>query len=72
MSLNHIIESWRDEEYRENLDGMLRAQLPVNPAGEVELADAVLAGIDGALPMPPTVSEAYGCTGTIISFVLGC
>jgi mersacidin/lichenicidin family type 2 lantibiotic len=47
MSLNHIIESWRDEEYRESLDAETRSLLPANPAGEIELTDEELADIDG-------------------------
>ena len=48
MSLNHIIEAWRDEEYRESLNAETRSLLPENPAGEIELTDAELAGADGA------------------------
>jgi mersacidin/lichenicidin family type 2 lantibiotic len=47
MSLNHIIESWRDEEYRESLDAETRTLLPTNPAGELELSDMELADVDG-------------------------
>ena len=63
MSLNHIIESWRDEEYRESLDSETRSLLPVNPAGEIELLEADLVGVDGGLAMmpPTTVSEVYNC-----------
>lgn len=49
MSLNHIIDAWRDEEYRETLDAESRALLPANPAGEIELTDAELADVDGGL-----------------------
>lgn len=47
MSLNHIIESWRDEEYRESLNNETRSLLPTNPAGEIELTEAELTDIDG-------------------------
>jgi mersacidin/lichenicidin family type 2 lantibiotic len=47
MSLNHIIESWRDDEYRESLDAETRSLLPENPAGEIELTDEELATLDG-------------------------
>lgn len=47
MSLNHIIEAWRDEEYRESLDAETRSLLPENPAGEIELTGAELADIAG-------------------------
>lgn len=47
MSLNHIIEAWRDEEYRETLDSEARSLLPENPAGELELTEADLAEVGG-------------------------
>ena len=34
-----IVRAWKDEEYRESLSPFLRAQLPDNPAGIVELSD---------------------------------
>jgi mersacidin/lichenicidin family type 2 lantibiotic len=49
MSLNHIIESWRDEEYRESLDAETRSLLPASPAGEIELTDAELSDVDGGM-----------------------
>lgn len=47
MSLNHIIDAWRDEEYRESLDAETRSLLPENPAGEIELLEAELAEMCG-------------------------
>jgi mersacidin/lichenicidin family type 2 lantibiotic len=69
MSLNHIIESWRDEEYRESLDAETRSLLPENPAGEIELTDEELAGLDGAeqsvsVSVTITVSVTYTWTWT--------
>jgi len=49
MSLNHIIESWRDKEYRESLSAETRALLPESPAGEIELSDAELSEVDGGM-----------------------
>jgi mersacidin/lichenicidin family type 2 lantibiotic len=49
MSLNHIIESWRDDEYRESLDAETRSLLPASPAGEIELTDAELSDVDGGM-----------------------
>lgn len=49
MNLKHVIESWRDEEYRENLDAESRVLLPENPAGEIELSEADLADVDGGV-----------------------
>jgi mersacidin/lichenicidin family type 2 lantibiotic len=67
MSLNHIIESWRDDEYRESLDAETRSLLPANPAGELELSDEELAALDGAeqsvsLSVTITVSLTYTWT----------
>jgi mersacidin/lichenicidin family type 2 lantibiotic len=49
MSLKHIIESWRDEEYRENLDAETRSLLPGSPAGEIELNEVDLAEANGGI-----------------------
>ena len=63
MNLNHIIDAWRDEEYRESLDSETRALLPENPAGEIELTDAELADVDGG-----TVLSVI--TGMIVSAII--
>lgn len=47
MNLKHIIQAWRDEEYRESLDAETRAHLPENPAGEIELTEFDLADANG-------------------------
>lgn len=65
MSLKHIIESWRDAEYRESLDDEARSLLPESPAGEIELSEAKLAGIDGGADI--TWSMSVSC-----SLTLGC
>lgn len=49
MGLKHIIESWRDEEYRGSLNAESRVLLPENPAGEIELSEADLANVDGGV-----------------------
>jgi mersacidin/lichenicidin family type 2 lantibiotic len=67
MSLNHIIESWRDDEYRESLDSETRSLLPENPAGEIELTDEELADLDGGLlsaTISITVTVTYTWTWT--------
>ena len=67
MSLNHIIESWRDDEYRESLDAETRSLLPENPAGEIELSDEELADLDGGLlsaTISITVTVTYSWTWT--------
>jgi len=59
MSLNHIIESWRDEEYRESLNDETRSLLPESPAGEVELTEADLADVDGGTSITVTVTYTW-------------
>jgi mersacidin/lichenicidin family type 2 lantibiotic len=44
-----VIRAWKDDVYRESLTAQQRAQLPGNPAGAIELTEAELAGVDGAL-----------------------
>jgi len=65
MSLNHIIESWRDEEYRESLNAETRSLLPESPAGEVELSEADLAEVDGGTGITWTITITITITWTI-------
>jgi mersacidin/lichenicidin family type 2 lantibiotic len=64
MSLKHIIESWRDEEYRESLDAETRVLLPESPAGEIELNDADLTGVDGGTSITVTLTFTLSVTIT--------
>jgi mersacidin/lichenicidin family type 2 lantibiotic len=64
MNLNHVIESWRDEEYRESLNDETRSLLPESPAGEVELSEADLASVDGGTTVTISVSWSYSWTHT--------
>jgi len=72
MSLNHIIESWRDEEYRESLDAETRSLLPENPAGELELSDAELADVDGgAISLTiPTFTWTYSTVSITVTAMI--
>ena len=47
MSIERIINAWRDSEYRENLTEEEQALLPENPAGSIALNDVDLANIAG-------------------------
>jgi mersacidin/lichenicidin family type 2 lantibiotic len=58
MSLKHIIESWRDEEYRESLDAETRSLLPESP--EADLAD-----VDGGTSVTLTVTVTWTWTWNI-------
>lgn len=47
MSSIDVVRAWTDEAYRRSLGPAELAQLPANPAGEIELIDADLATICG-------------------------
>ena len=42
-----ITRAWKDEAYRQSLSSEELAQLPENPAGELELSDAELDTVQG-------------------------
>ena len=54
-----VIRAWKDEEYRL---GLSEVELPENPAGLVELADADLEEVAGAAPCTWTCS--WTCSWT--------
>lgn len=47
MKRSEIIRAWRDSEYFESLGEAERAQVPVNPAGVIEVDSDVLDSITG-------------------------
>jgi len=51
MSITDIIRAWKDEAFRENLKD---PSIPEHPAGQIELSDASLNGVQGGLL--PTVT----------------
>lgn len=63
MANADVIRAWKDEEYRQGLDGAELAQLPAHPAGLIELTDADLIGVDGG-----TTSVACSITASISLF----
>ena len=48
-----IVRAWKDEAYRDSLPEEVRAQLPQNPAGIIDLGDDALALVTGGLEAPP-------------------
>lgn len=56
MSNPDIIRAWKDAKYRESLSAEELAALPAHPAGDVELSDAELAGVDGGTQITPTTT----------------
>jgi mersacidin/lichenicidin family type 2 lantibiotic len=69
-----IIRAWKDEAYRRSLSQEQQAQLPANPAGELELSDAELQSVHGANGGTNYNSFSVACTqsvaGSCVSF--GC
>ena len=81
MKTNDIIRAWRDAEFMNSLSAEERTMLPANPAGDVELSDDDLAGINGgnqpdaftaACTPPCTVPTAFVCTPTYVTFIFRC
>ena len=46
--MSNVVRAWKDEAYRRSLSAEEQTMLPANPAGEVELTDTALGGIQGA------------------------
>jgi mersacidin/lichenicidin family type 2 lantibiotic len=55
-----VVRAWKDEAYRLGLNEEERAQLPVNPAGIVDLSDADLMSVMGGAEIAPL--DDGGCT----------
>jgi len=49
LSGKDIVRAWKDAEYRESLSAEERAALPNHPAGLVDLSDAELESVRGAV-----------------------
>jgi mersacidin/lichenicidin family type 2 lantibiotic len=67
MSPLNIIRAWKDEEYRLSLSDAERAQLPENPAGLIELADAELDPVAGGIITPFCSGDLTNCFCTPVS-----
>jgi mersacidin/lichenicidin family type 2 lantibiotic len=72
MSTKKTIRAWKDPEYRASLNAEELAAMPSNPAGAIELTDAELGEVTGAMAAKksawctaaPKTSVASGCTVT--------
>jgi mersacidin/lichenicidin family type 2 lantibiotic len=53
ISGKDVIRAWKDAEYRESLSAEERAALPNHPAGLVDLSDAELEMVRGAIEANP-------------------
>ena len=49
MSNVDIVRAWKDAEYRQSLSAAEQALLPAHPAGAIELEEAELVQVAGAL-----------------------
>ena len=49
LSGKDVVRAWKDAEYRESLGAEERAALPNHPAGLVDLSDAELESVRGAI-----------------------
>jgi mersacidin/lichenicidin family type 2 lantibiotic len=47
MSIEHVVNAWRDEEYRDGLNLGARTILPESPVGEIDLTDVELSEVEG-------------------------
>ena len=52
MSHENIIRAWKDEAFRNSLSDKVRAFLPENPAGLVQLTDAEIGAVAGGTWCP--------------------
>ncbi len=63
-----IIRAWKDDEYRNSLSPEQLALLPTNPAGMVELTDAELEDVDGAVASSPVCSSILSLVTMALCF----
>jgi mersacidin/lichenicidin family type 2 lantibiotic len=59
MSIEHIVNAWRNEEYRDRLSTEERALLPESPIGEIDLSESELQDVAGGS------DTAFACGVTI-------
>ena len=67
MSNVDIVRAWKDEDYRQSLSAEQQEQLPVNPAGLVELDDEDMSSVSGGCTTcgDPLHSPVFACNETI-------
>ena len=58
ISGKDVIRAWKDADYRESLSAEDRAALPNHPAGLVDLSDAELELVRGAIEATPHQTTA--------------
>ncbi|MBI5928042.1 MAG: mersacidin/lichenicidin family type 2 lantibiotic [Chloroflexi bacterium] len=65
MSNVDVVRAWKDAEYRNSLTAEQRASLPENPAGLVELDDAML---DASVGGGTELVASLGCCGGLTNY----
>jgi mersacidin/lichenicidin family type 2 lantibiotic len=66
MSHENIIRAWKDESFRNGLGAAERSLLPAHPAGLVELTNADLSGVGGA------ISGTFVTVDSVMATCNGC
>jgi mersacidin/lichenicidin family type 2 lantibiotic len=68
VNREHIIKSWRNEEYRESLDARTRELLPESPVGAVDLSEADLTAVFGGNEAPIDTTTLTSLTPYLIEY----
>jgi len=65
MSNSDIVRAWKDEQFRNQLNSDQQAEVPDNPAGEIELDEAELSKASGAKSL---ANLTAGCCQASVNF----
>ena len=63
-----LVRSWKDEAYRQQCIREELAQLPANPAGELELSDAELETVHGSHGGDYVNTNALVCVQSVLIY----
>ena len=59
LSVSEIVKAWRDEDYFESLDSLMRGGVPANPAGELKFR-AARQSADEAMSHSTMINDCCG------------
>jgi mersacidin/lichenicidin family type 2 lantibiotic len=62
MSKVDVVRAWKDAKYRRSLSSEQLADLPLNPAGRVELSDDKMRNASGLQGEATIMTTAWFCT----------
>ena len=71
MGIEHIINAWRDEEYRESLSDEQRVELPESPIGPIDLSEGELEDVEGGSQSILTVVTVAISVKLCVSIAIG-